>query len=116
MATELNEKIMWPWGEADVQAPAYAAAIAVVITNMMTILNFAQLTGIATLNLTIDSQVRKGAIILVEVPASTNAYNLTLGAGIDGPDIVGVAGKTKTQSFIYDGTRFVPSGAAIQID
>jgi hypothetical protein len=113
---EIQEKIMWPWGEADVQAPAYAAVIAVTIANMLTILNFAQLTGDATLNLTVDAFVRKGAILLVVVPASTSGFDLTLGTAIDGPDIVGVTAKTKTQSFIYDGTRFVPSGAAVQID
>jgi hypothetical protein len=113
---EIQEKIMWPWGEADVQTPAYAAVIAVTIANMLTILNFAQLTGDATVNLTIDSNVRKGAIIQAVVPASTSGFDLTLGAGIDGPDIVGVTAKTKTQAFVYDGTRFVPTGAAVQID
>lgn len=112
----MADLIKFPFGKADAQAPAYAAVIAVTITNMLTILTFAQLTGDATLNLTIDSQVDKGAIILVKVPASTNGFDLTLGAGIDGPDIVGVATKTKTQGFIYDGTSFVPMGAAVQID
>lgn len=110
------ENVNWPQGEADKQALAYAAAQAVTVKNMMTILDFAILTGDTTLNLTIDSQVRKGARLLVKVPATNNADDLTLGAGIDAPIIVGVAGKTKTQEFVYDGTLFVPAGAVVQID
>lgn len=112
----MGDLIKWPFGEPDVQAPAYAAVIAVTIRNFLTFLNFAQLTGDATLNLTIDAEVRKGAIIVVLVPASTNGFDLTLGTGIDGPDIVGVTAKNKSQSFIYDGTSFKPFGASVQID
>lgn len=110
------EKINWPQGEADKQDLAYLATQEVTIRNMMTILNFAILTGDTTLNLTIDSQVRKGARLLLKVPATASADDLTLGTGIDAPVIVGVAGKTKTQEFVYDGTRFVPAGAVVQID
>jgi len=110
------EKINWPQGEADVQNLAYAATQEITITNMFTLLLFAILTGDTTLNLTIDSQVRKGALILVKVPATNNADDLALGNGIDAPAIVGVAGKTKTQLFVYDGSVFVPAGAAVQID
>jgi len=110
------EKINWPHGEADSQTLAYAAIQAVTITNMFTVLIFTILTGDTTLNLTIDSQVRKGAKLLLKVPATNNADDLTLGTGIDAPVIVGVATKTKTQEFTYDGTLFVPSGAVVQID
>jgi molybdopterin-binding protein len=110
------EKINWPQGEADVQNLAYAAIQEVTIKNMFTILIFAILTGDTTLNLTIDSQVRKGALLLVRVPATNAADDLALGSGIDAPAIVGVAGKTKTQLFVYDGTAFVAAGAIVQID
>ncbi|MFD0997690.1 hypothetical protein ACFQ21_00160 [Ohtaekwangia kribbensis] len=116
MSFSAIEKINWPQGEADAQTLAYAATQAVTITNMMTILTFAILTGDTTLNLTIDSQVRKGAKLVLKVPATNNADDLTLGTGIDAPVIVGVATKTKTQSFTYDGTLFIPDGAAVQID
>lgn len=115
MAYEI-EKIQWPFGEADVQQLAYSAAQAVTIRNTMTILSFAILTGDTTLNLTIGENVRPGARLLLIVPATNNADDLTLGTGIDGPVIVGVATKTKTQEFVFDGTRFVPAGAVVQID
>lgn len=109
------EKINWPFGAADHQKPAYAAVLALTIKNQRTIIEPAILTGNLTLDLTIDSQVQKGAIIdLIIKTTATEA--VTLGAGIDGPNIVGVAGKTKTQSFFYDGVSFKPVGASVQID
>lgn len=110
------EKISWPMGKADVVTLPYAATQAVEITNRFTILVFAILTGDTTLNLTIDSEVEEGSMLLIQVPATNNADDLTLGTGIDGPAIVGVATKTKTQLFIHNGTLFVPAGAAVQID
>lgn len=106
----------WPVGEADVQNLAFAATQTPTISNMFTILVFAILTGDTTLNLTLDSQLRKGALLLLKVPATNNADDLTLGTGIDAPAIVGVATKTKTQLFVFDGTLFVPAGAVVQID
>lgn len=112
----MAEKINWPQGEADLQELAYAAVQAVTITNILTYLVFAILTGDTTLNLTIDAQVRVGSFLMIEVPATANADDLTLGTGIDAPSIVGVAGKTKTQLFLFNGTKFVPAGAIVQVD
>lgn len=112
--TEANLK--YPWGRADKQVLAYAATQNVVITNSVTILDFAILTGDTTLNLTIAQGVEDGARLLVKVPATNNADDLTLGTAIDGPAIVGVATKTKTQAFtLYNGV-FYPDGAVVQID
>jgi hypothetical protein len=108
--------ISYPHGAADLQTPAYAATQALTISNECTILSFAILTGDTTLNLTINSTIRKGATLLIVAPATTNGDDITLGTGIDGPNIVGVTGKTKTQGFIYDGTSFKPMGASVQID
>jgi len=115
MAFEV-EKLNWPVGAADVQTIAYAANPVVTIKNMFTILKFAILTGDSELDLVIDSQVRSGALLLLKVPATNNADDLALGDGLDAPAIVGVATKTKTQLFIYDGSLFVPAGAIVQID
>jgi hypothetical protein len=108
--------IQYPFGAADLQTLAYAATQAVTISNESTILKFDILTGDTTLNLTIGAQIRKGAQLLLVVPATNNADDITLGTGIDGANIVGVAGKTKTQGFIYDGTSYKPTGGSTQID
>ena len=116
MATQAVKRIMWPEGAADEQAVAYAANPVVSITNMMTILTFAILTGDSELDLDIDSEVKDGAQLLLIVPATANADDLTLGDGIQGPVIVGVAGKTKTQKFTLSNGVFYPDGAIVQID
>lgn len=108
-------EIQFPWGKADVQSLAYAATQAVTIKNAMTILDFAILTGATTLNITLAEGLRNGARLLVKVPATATEV-VTLGTAIDGPNIVGVAGKTKTQAFtLYNGV-FYPDGTAVQID
>lgn len=111
-----TKEISFPFGSADVQALAYAATQNVVIKNHMTILEFAILTGDTTLNLTFTPGIRDGARLLLKVPATNNADDLTLGTGIDGPAIVGVATKTKTQAFTLRNGVFYPDGAAVQID
>lgn len=111
-----EQQISYPVGNADVQALAFAATQNVTIKNEMTVLDFAILTGDTTLNLTITPGIRNGAKLLLKVPATNNADDLTLGTAIDGPAIVGVATKTKTQAFtLYNGV-FLPDGAAVQID
>lgn len=111
-----DKEISFPFGAADVKELAYAAVQAVTIKNHMTILDFDILTGDTTLNLTIEPGVRDGARLLLKVPATLAGDDLALGTGIDGPAIVGVAGKTKTQAFtLFDGV-FYPDGAIVQID
>jgi len=110
------DKVLWPFGKADVLAPAYAAAIAVTIENRMTIINLT-LTNPATLNLTIDGEIEDGALLQLNVTAQDVADDLSLGTAIDGPNIVcAVAGKTKSQSFKLSNGVFRPDGASVQID
>jgi hypothetical protein len=107
----------WPWGYADEPtALAYAATQPYTVTNNMTILNFATLTGNTTLNLTINPDLRDGAVLFLSIPATANGDNLALGSGIVGPAIVGVAGKIKNQTFILVGGIFTPMADPFQID
>jgi len=109
------EKIQWPFGDADLQTPAYAAALAVSIDNRKTVLAPAILTGNCTLNLTIASGLRVGAELILKVKA-TGSETLTPGTGMQGPAIAGTAGKTKVVPYQFDGTSFVAIAAAVQID
>lgn len=111
-----DQKINFPVGNADIKALPYLATQAVTIDNEMTILDFAILTGNTTLNLTVNPLIRNGAKLFIKVPATANANDLLLGAGIDGPNIVGVATKTKTQSFTLVNGVFLPDGASVQIN
>jgi len=105
----------YPFGNADHQRPAYAATITAVIANSKTIIEPAILTGALTLNVTPDPEQMEGDEIIVKIKA-TGTEVTTFGTGIDAATITGVAGKTKTQTFIYDGTTFIASGAPTQID
>ena len=110
-------EIKWPFGEADSATLTASGAQAIAIDNNMTVVDgvTVEATGSRTLDLTVSSEVKSGARILVK--SKTNATQTTvMGTGIDGPNIVGVAGKTKTQGFTYDGTVFLPDGASVQID
>jgi hypothetical protein len=109
-------EISFPFGNADVQALAYAAVQNVEIKNHMTILEFAILTGDTTLNITLRQGIKDGARLLIKVPATNAADDITFGAGIDAPNLIGVAGKTKTQAFTLRNGVFYPDGAAVQID
>ena len=74
-----------------------------------------QATGNRTIDLTVSSEVRTGAQIIVE--SKTAGTETTIfGTSITAPTITGVAGKIHTQSFRYDGTDFLATGADQQID
>lgn len=109
------ETIQWPFGDADLQTPVYAATLAVTIDNRKTVLVPAILTGACTLNLTIASGLRVGAELILKVKA-TGSEVLTPGTGMQGPAIAGTAGKTKVVAYEFDGINFVATAAAVQID
>lgn len=72
-------------------------------------------TGDRTLNISVTDTVGAGATILVK--SKTTATEKTVfGKKITGPEITGVAGKTKVASFVYDGNDFIQTGTAVQVD
>ena len=110
-------QIKYPFGLADAKTLSATGAQAITIDDNLTIIDgvSTQATGNRTLNLTINSEVKAGARILLK--SKTNATETTIfGTGISSVTITGVAGKTKTQGFTYDGTNFLPDGTSVQID
>ena len=107
-----------PFGIADSQTPAYAATIAVSIANDKTIITPATLTGNATVNLTIDSEVAAGAEIIVIGTADGSQRTITLGTGFNAstPNLVIPATTTMTANYIYSGTEFVEKSEPTGID
>lgn len=112
--TELSQKVQFPFGKMDKRSVAFTAVMAETIDNS-TILELATLTANATLNLTIATSLPVGAKLYVKIPATATEV-LTFGTGFTAPTVTGVAGKTKVQEFIYDGSTFVPIAAAFQIN
>ncbi len=109
-------KVRHPYGPLDHQQPAFSATIAATVDNGgATLIEPAILTGALLLNLTIDAGVKKGALLYLKVK-TTDTEVTTLGTGITGPTVTGVAGKTWVQTFVFDGTAFVAAGVKQQID
>jgi len=105
-----------PFGTAGTLTIAATGTTAATISNQETYVStLTTLTGNATLDLTISSELKAGAILHLKVK-TTATETFTFGTAIDGPTVTGVAGKTWCQSFWFDGTTFLPCGAKIQID
>lgn len=111
-----DEFVSWPSGKPSIETPDYAATIEVAVKNRFTIITPAILTGDAALNLVLADNLQLGAFLILKVKATNAGDDMSLGDGIEAPAIVGVAGKTKTQLFVFDGTVFVPAGGVVQID
>lgn len=105
-----------PFGAAGTLAITATGTTAATISNQVTyVSSLPTLTGNATLDLTLSSELVAGAMLNLKVK-TTATETFTFGTGIDAPTVTGVAGKTWCQSFWYDGTIFLPCGEKIQID
>ncbi|MBS4057762.1 MAG: hypothetical protein KGZ82_10640 [Bacteroidales bacterium] len=110
----MAEKIRFPFDDAQTIALTATGAQALTIVDTVTIIDGVTVpaTGNRTLNLTIDSEVPVGARMFVK--SKTDGTETTaFGPGMTGATITGVAGKTKTKSFTYDGSKFVAEGEQI---
>lgn len=107
-SADLNKEVLFPL--AEVKEPAYAAAIAVEVKQMDTFVQPAELTGNATLNVTINEQVTAGAKLHLKLDADDSERTVALGTGFDAAaaDVVVPATKVVFLTFVFDGTAFVP--------
>jgi hypothetical protein len=96
-------------------ALAYAATMALVVSESRTIVSI-DLTGAGTLDLDSKSTPSIGDELILKVSSDGTARDLTLGTGFTSPVLAGVISKTKVQHFVYDGSKFIPTAAAIQIN
>lgn len=112
-----DAKLKYPFGLADSKELTATGAQAITIDDNMTIIDgvTVEATADRTLNITIDPEIKAGAAIFLK--SKTNGTEDTIfGTGITAPTITGVAGKTFTQRFTYDGASFLPDGLSVQID
>jgi hypothetical protein len=110
-------KVKWPFGEATTLTLSATGNQALTIDNDFTIVDgvTTEATGNRTLNLTIDSEVGVGAMMLIK--AKTNGTETTIfGTGMAGATLTGAAGKTKNIFCVYDGTSFKEAATPVQID
>ena len=104
---QLNE-VLFPFTEK--QEPAYAATVAATIKQMKTFIQPAELTGNATLNLTIDPQVTAGAMLCVKLDADGTNRTFTPGTGFDASAaaVTVTASTVVNKTYIFDGVAFLP--------
>lgn len=112
----------------DIQYPLLVAApiismaatgtLAATIESQLTIIDGVTVAGTAnrTINLTIGSLVKAGAMLLIKTKVSGATYTTIFGTNMSGVTLTGADGKTKNVLFIYDGTNFVEATTPIQID
>jgi hypothetical protein len=107
---EKNE-VLFPFH--DTQEPVYGATLAVTVKQMNTFLKPGVLTGAPTINLTLDSQLSKGAKLHLVLTADANVGGrvVTLGTGFDAAaaDITVSASTTFFRTYTFDGTAFIPT-------
>lgn len=109
--------VKWPFGAASGMALTASGVQEIKIVNDLTIIDGTTVpaTGDRTLNISVSDTVSAGAMILVK--SKTIATEKTVfGEKITGPEITGVAGKTKVATFVYDGSDFIQTGTAVEID
>ena len=96
-------------------AIAYAAQMQASVTESKSVISIA-MAGAGTLTLATDSQPVPGDEIILKVSSDATARDLTFGAGFTAPVLTGVINKTKVQRFVFDGSNFIATGAAFQIN
>lgn len=110
-------EINYPFGLASTKVLTATGAQALTIDDNMTIIDgvTVEATGNRTLDLTINLDLKAGARLFLK--SKTNGTETTIfGTGITSATITGIAGKTMTQGFTFDGTVFLPDGLKQQID
>ena len=113
---QTSKVINYPFGAAQGFTVAASGTVAVTISNQMSYMSAVPtLTAATTLSLTAASTLKAGAICLVTVK-TTSTEVTTLAGSVIAPAVTGVAGKTWSQAYLYNGTNFYPCGAKIQVD
>lgn len=100
-----------------IQDVTIAATGATAVTINKTAYNSAipTLSGNATLTVTAGADLQVGEMFHLAI-ATAATQTFTFAGDIVAPVVTGVAGKTWSQSFVFNGTNFLPTGAKIQVD
>lgn len=109
--------IKHPFGLGETETLTATGSQAITIVDNFTLIDgvTVEATADRTIDLIVDAEIGIGARILLKT--KTNGTEDTIfGTGITSVTVTGVAGKTFSQGFTYDGTAFLPDGTALQID
>lgn len=115
--SDADSKVEVIFPTVEKQTVTAGAAVELSIVRACTIVAFAAaLAADMTLTADIASDVPVGAMLHITALSDATARDITFSTGFSAPALAGVISKTKVQSFIYNGTAFVPMGASLQID
>jgi hypothetical protein len=87
-------------------AIAYATPKAMTVTQFISIWKFAELSGVMTLNLTITTNLAKGAMIFAYFDSDATGRDVTGGTATCTSVVGGTSNKNKWAVWVYDGTIF----------
>lgn len=99
--------ISYPFGPVDSQSVDSAADLTIEVLNQKTIVSVSEMAQNTTLNLSINPDLNAGAELIVTAKSDATARTITFGNGITGVPVVGVIGKTKVITLVYDGVTFI---------
>jgi hypothetical protein len=115
VSVNAQKVISYPFGAAQTFTAAASGTVNVTINNQMAIMTAPTLTAAATLSFTAANSLKAGATLLVTVKTTSTEVTTFAGAVVS-PTVAGVDGKTWTQGFIYNGSKFYPVGTKQQVD
>lgn len=116
LAVNAQTTTKWPFGAAaTVSLNAGATNNVTLVNGLNYVGTVPTLTANTTVSVTVTSEVKAGTI-LVLVIKTTASETTTFTGAIVGPVVTGAGGKTWSQTFVYNGTKFYPAGAKIQVD
>jgi len=111
----MSYEVDFPAGEPQALVIAASGDNAVTINLATVVKSITTLTGNGTLTVTKGSELKIGTGLLVIVK-TTATETFTFAGDIVAPVVTGVAGKTWSQEFVFNGTKYYPSGPKIQVD
>jgi hypothetical protein len=107
----------WPNGVSTPLTIAVTGTTALSIGNKMNhVASVPTLTGNITVSVTAATGLKAGALMSLTVKTTSLETVTFAGSGIAAPTFTGVAGKTFSQGFIYNGSKFYPVGTKVQVD
>ena len=108
--------ISYPFGAAQSFTAAASGTVAVTLSNQLAYMSAAPtLTAATTLSFTAASSLKAGAMLFVVVKTTAEEV-VTFAGAVTSSTVAGVAGKTWSQGFLYNGTKYYPVGAKQQVD
>jgi hypothetical protein len=116
ISADADKVVEVPFPTAEKQTVAGAATIELSINREKTVVDFGELSANMACTAAIGGDVPVGALLLVKAASDSSARTITFGEGFTSPTMAGTTSKTKAMAFMYDGTSFVATAAAVQLD